>query len=532
MKNVSELLLDSALSTRVDRAWEQVTQTFDDTYAAMPTKFMSRPELSFHIFVKLLGYLCLEITDLQGDVVEIGVWKGKSLAFMRSLVDETTRVIGVDPCELEGQSAELDYFHQALFPDCIIVKRYSQFAIGNVLEISQKLKLLHIDGSHASDLVRSDFLLYEKFIIPGGYIVFDDYNDHEYSPEVRPTVDRMRELGLFRDYDDIGQVAGYENSYLLKKKAIGTSPNVNDTSLPPPATASDVADTLAQMRSQIARLEERAEYAARAAIQLEAEIYRTDYLLAKAEGILDMVDDFHAARQTAVYKQAFSIPNPLVTIIVTTMNRPHLLIDRCLKSLLEQTYSNLQILVIGDRCTDDTAERIAALGDARIQFYNLPVRGPYLPPGGDRWRVAGTEGVNFAMRRADGEFVAHLDEDDAATPDRIATLVAAAQTTQADLCLHRWHNQMTVNGPWHIIGNGRLEYGQVTTGSIFYHRWLARIPWDVNAYRIGEPGDCNRLRKIRMLRPKIHFVDSPLIYKFRDVPRPFIPQENEIFLIE
>ena len=44
---------------------------------------MERTELSFHPYVKLLGYLCLEIDRLPGDIVEIGVWKGKSLAFVR-----------------------------------------------------------------------------------------------------------------------------------------------------------------------------------------------------------------------------------------------------------------------------------------------------------------------------------------------------------------------------------------------------------------------------------------------------------------
>lgn len=292
------------------------------------------------------------------------------------------------------------------------------------------------------------------------------------------------------------------------------------------------ADPVERLEARVAQLEARVAAAFHMAGRLRSEIQRVDYLLAKAEGVLDMLDEFHAARQTPEYRAAFLIPNPLVTVTVATMNRPDLLIDRCLKSLLAQTHRNLQILVVGDHCTDDTEQRVAALGDPRIQFHNLPVRGPYPPPGGGRWSVAGTSAVNYALPRAEGYFVAHLDEDDRAVPERIATLVAAAQKHQADLCFHKWHDQRAGEGTWHVLGSSAFEYGQVTTGSIFYHRWLARIPWDVMAYRLGEPGDWNRLRKIRLLRPRLHFVDVPLIYKHKDPPRPFERQKGEEFLID
>jgi hypothetical protein len=63
-----------------------------------------------------------------------------------------------------------------------------------------------------------DFLMYERLVVPGGYVVFDDYMDHEYCPEVGPTIDKMREMGIFDQYHDIGSVPSYENSYLLIKR--------------------------------------------------------------------------------------------------------------------------------------------------------------------------------------------------------------------------------------------------------------------------------------------------------------------------
>ena len=219
MTRLTEILNDAQTSLRVNAAWDQVSADFADAYKHIPRRYMQRTELSFHPYVKLLGYLCLETSELPGDVVEIGVWKGKSLTFMRSLTSAPAKVIGVDPCALPGQSEELDYFHQQLFPSCSLIKKPSELAIQDVTNLSRSFKILHIDGGHAAENVFMDFLIYERFVVPDGYIVFDDYGDHAYSPDVGPAVDDLREKGCFGNYEILGQPSEYENSFVLKKHA-------------------------------------------------------------------------------------------------------------------------------------------------------------------------------------------------------------------------------------------------------------------------------------------------------------------------
>ncbi len=257
---------------------------------------------------------------------------------------------------------------------------------------------------------------------------------------------------------------------------------------------------------------------------------RVDYLLGAMEGVLDRFEAFRVARETDEYQRAFRETEPLVTVCIGTSDRAKLLTERCLPSVLAQTYRNLQIVVVGDHCTDDTETRIAALHDSRVSFHNLSERGPYPRPGWERWCVAGTVPINATLARAEGLFVTHLDDDDQYTEDRIALLVAEAQRHRADLCWHPvWAEQW--DGSWRLLGNGRFEAGQVTTGSIFYHRSLRDIPWDVAAYRLMEPGDWNRLRKIKLLRPRMQFVVKPLLYHFKERNQaPFVAQEGERFL--
>jgi len=44
-----------------------------------------------------------------------------------------------------------------------------------------------------------DFLNYERFVILGGHIVFDEFPDAEVCPEVGPTIYKMRHLGVVKD---------------------------------------------------------------------------------------------------------------------------------------------------------------------------------------------------------------------------------------------------------------------------------------------------------------------------------------------
>jgi len=240
---------------------------------------------------------------------------------------------------------------------------------------------------------------------------------------------------------------------------------------------------------------------------------------------------FRAARQTESYRSVFQMESPMVSVCITTADRGALLQERALASMTEQTYRNIEVIVVGDCCEDDTAERVASFRDPRFRFINLDKRGPYPPPGRARWMVAGTYPVNAALRLSRGHLVTHVDEDDTCEPHRIEALVKALQTTETDIVYHPFLWQ-AVDGSWLLLGNGAFDHAQITTGSILYHRWLASIPWDVYAYRRGEPGDWNRFRKFKALGANTHFVPEVLGSHWRYPMRaPFLAKPDEVYLI-
>lgn len=208
--------------------------------------------------------------------------------------------------------------------------------------------------------------------------------------------------------------------------------------------------------------------------------------------------EFRAARRSAAYQAAYDVPQPLVTVCVATFNRGQLLVERCLNSLVKQDYPNLQIVVVGDCCTDDTAARVAALNDPRIEFVNLSEQGSYPSEPRQRWMVAGTVAINHALSLARGDFITHLDDDDEHLPDRVSTLLAMMRATRADIIWHPFDYER-VPDEWHVNHAPAFAVNNVSTSSVFYHHWLKTIPWDITAWRYNEPGDWNRFRKIRYL---------------------------------
>ncbi len=104
---------------------------------------------------------------------------------------------------------------------------------------------------------------------------------------------------------------------------------------------------------------------------------------------------------------------PVVSVLVPTFNRPQYL-SKALASVLQQSYRNLQVIVINDG-GEDVNDIINSFRDPRLLFINRKEnRGkPY--------------SLNEALNRADGKYVAYLDDDDLYYPNHIETLVNALE---------------------------------------------------------------------------------------------------------
>jgi hypothetical protein len=117
-----------------------------------------------------------------------------------------------------------------------------------------------------------------------------------------------------------------------------------------------------------------------------------------------------------------------ISVVIPTYNRrAHVLL--AIESALRQTREALEVIVVADGCTDGSADAISALDDERVVLLDLAKA-----PG------FGWENRNEALRRARGDVIAYLSDDDLWLPDhleRIGELFDAevAHVVQANACV-------------------------------------------------------------------------------------------------
>ncbi|HAX50630.1 MAG TPA: hypothetical protein DIW07_07535 [Lachnospiraceae bacterium] len=111
--------------------------------------------------------------------------------------------------------------------------------------------------------------------------------------------------------------------------------------------------------------------------------------------------------------------DPLVTAVITTYRRTVEIVRRALTSIINQTYSNIEIIIVNDYPND---KKLAEdLDNLKMEFTVLyPIQYVVVKSNGGACKAR-----NLALSRAKGEFIAFLDDDDEWMPDKITKQVKA-----------------------------------------------------------------------------------------------------------
>lgn len=103
--------------------------------------------------------------------------------------------------------------------------------------------------------------------------------------------------------------------------------------------------------------------------------------------------------------------SPLVSVVMPVFNEEER-VAAAVRSMLSQSLTDLEVLVVDDGSTDATPARLAEIHDSRLHVVRLDAN------------VGRAAAKNHALDRAQGRYVAFMDADDESDPDRLEVQVA------------------------------------------------------------------------------------------------------------
>lgn len=196
---------------------------------------------------------------------------------------------------------------------------------------------------------------------------------------------------------------------------------------------------------------------------------------------------------------------PLVSVVIATRNRAEML-RSSIHSVLCQTYSNLEVIVVDDGSTDHTRELVGSIDDDRVVY-------TYQPPSGI------SAARNLGTDRARGQWIAVHDDDDIMMPNRLADQLKYADAA-TDFVYGSFINFDDESGSLQLHHGRNYGYGPAVLSGFApgHSTWLVRTALLKRfRYDVGIESAVDNNLAFRMLRSGVRFKHSGVMCLLRRV---------------
>jgi glycosyltransferase involved in cell wall biosynthesis len=147
---------------------------------------------------------------------------------------------------------------------------------------------------------------------------------------------------------------------------------------------------------------------------------------------------------------------PLVSVVMSAYNAEKWILQS-IHSILRQTYTNFEFLIINDGSSDHTLDLIKteAEKDSRIRIFD------------NHKNIGIAEAANIGLNHARGEFIARMDADDISFPCRFEKLVHVLLSENNVICVGGYAEQINENGEHIGIMKPLLNSTEINTSLLF-----------------------------------------------------------------
>ena len=140
-----------------------------------------------------------------------------------------------------------------------------------------------------------------------------------------------------------------------------------------------------------------------------------------------------------------------VSVVVPVHNREDL-IEKCIKSVLNQNYKDFELIVVNDGSTDDTDKTISEFDDSRLKHIEL------------NDNIGQSAARNVGVRNSSGNYIKHLDSDDELLESHLSTVINKLES-QSNRCAGVFTGHYTRKKGWgdkrQNVKSGVLKMGDL-----------------------------------------------------------------------
>jgi len=130
---------------------------------------------------------------------------------------------------------------------------------------------------------------------------------------------------------------------------------------------------------------------------------------------------------------------PLISIILPAYNGEKTVLET-VESVLNQTWSDWELIAIDDGSQDSTVEILSSIRDPRVKVFSYPNTGP-------------SASRNRGITHARGNYISFIDADDLWTPDKLESQLKALQENPQAALAYSWTNMIDESSQFLRIGS-------------------------------------------------------------------------------